>query len=286
MHDHLIRATAPGVRAFAAVTTNLTEDARRRHDCYPVAAAALGRTMTAALLMAANLKTMESITVRIKGDGPLGEIVADAFAAGTVRGYVRYPQIDLPLRNGKLDVGGGVGAGQLHITRFADLKQPFTGTSALVSGEIAEDITHYLTVSEQTPSSVGLGVLVQPDLSVAVAGGFILQAMPGVTEDVLTRLEKNLASLPAVTQILHARPEAVALIELLFAGLPVNMYDSVPLRFECTCSREKVKNMLVSLGRAEVSSLCNEGQAEICCHFCGEKYNYNQQELEEIRNNI
>ncbi|HWR39853.1 MAG TPA: Hsp33 family molecular chaperone HslO [Patescibacteria group bacterium] len=280
MHDHLIRVTAPGVRAFAAVTTQLTEEARRRHNCYPVAAAALGRTMTAALLMAANLKTTEeSITVRIKGDGPLGEIVADACAAGSVRGYVRHPQIDLPLRGGKLDVGGAVGAGQLNVTRFNDRKQPFTGTCDLVSGEIAEDVTQYLTVSEQTPSSVGLGVLVQPDLSVSAAGGFILQVMPGITEEVLERLEKNLSVLPSVTNILSARPEAQALTELLFDGLPTTFHDSMPVQFQCTCTRQRVQNMLVSLGQTEVASMHDEGKAEIICHFCGEKYFFTQEEL-------
>ena len=290
MHDHLIRVTAPGVRAFAAVTTGLVEEARSRHNCYPVAAAALGRTMTAALLMAANLKTAEeSITIRIKGDGPLGEIIADAYAAGTVRGYVRNPQIDLPLRNHKLDVGGGVGAGQLYVSRFTTDQQPFTGASDLISGEIAEDVTHYLAVSEQTPSSVALGVLVQPDLSVSAAGGFILQAMPGVTDEVLSRLEQNLTQLPPVSQIIADRAEASAITDLLFAGLPVTLHHTMPLHFQCTCNRQRVQNMLISLGSTEIESMLSEKTTEICCHFCNDKYLFSRDELAEtlqwIRNN-
>lgn len=282
MHDHLIRATAPGIRGFAAITTNLAEEARRRHDCFPVAAAALGRTMTGALLMAANLKTAESLTVRISGDGPLKEIVADASPDGSVRGYVRNPFVDLPLNNGKLAVGQAVGNGHIYVTRFVGLKQPFTGSAELVSGEIAEDITQYLTVSEQTPSSVSLGVLIAPDTTVAAAGGFFIQALPGAEEEVLIKLEDNLRHIPPVSQMVYNGQDAKGILETVFAGLPITIYEGMDLSFNCRCSRERVKNMLVSLGSEEIKQLIDEGEAEVCCHFCSEKYRFDDQELTGI----
>ena len=280
--DHLIRATAQGIRAFAAVTTDLVEEARVRHNCYPVTAAALGRVMTGSLLLAANLKTEESLTVRFSGDGPAGDIVADAYADGTVRGYVKNPLVDLPLLNNKLDVGGAVGKGQVYVTRFTGLKQPFTGSTELVSGEIAEDLTSYLVKSEQTPSSVALGVLVQPDMKVSAAGGFLVQALPNVPEELLDILEKNLAELPPVSQMIQDGYDAKKIIQAVFAGLHINLYDEVPLEFKCQCSRERVQNMLISLGKEELTSLAEEGQAEIVCHFCMEKYHFQKAELKEL----
>lgn len=281
MQDHIIRATIPGVRAFAAVTTQLVEEARRRHECYPVCSAALGRTMTAALLLAENLKTDESITVRISGDGPIKEIVADA-QNQCVRGYLRNPYIDLPLNNGKLDVGKAVGKGFIYVTRFTNLKEPFTGSAPLISGEIAEDVTNYLYISEQTPSSIGLGVLVDTDLSIKQAGGFFIQPLPDVEEYVLTRLEKNLASLPSVTQMLLSEPSAVKMLEKVFEGFEINVYEEKPVSFKCRCSRERVKAMLISLGKNEIEEMINEGQAEIKCHFCGDKYIFNAEELKKL----
>ncbi|WP_371370940.1 Hsp33 family molecular chaperone HslO [Sporomusa aerivorans] len=286
MHDHLIRATVPGIRAFAAVTTNLVEEARKRHNCYPLATAALGRTMTGALLMAANLKTNESLTVRIAGDGPLGEIVADASPDGSVRGYVKNPFVDLPLNNGKWAVGQAVGKGHIYVTRFVGLKQPFTGSAELVSGEIAEDITQYLTVSEQTPSSVALGVLIAPDITVAASGGFFIQALPGAEEEALVQVEDNLRQLPPVSQLVHDGLDAKGILEKVFAGLPTTIYDSLPLRFHCKCSRERVENMLISLGVNEIREMAAEGQAEVCCHFCSEKYQFAAYELEEMLKHI
>ncbi|MGL5514670.1 MAG: Hsp33 family molecular chaperone HslO [Sporomusa sp.] len=282
MHDHLVRATAPGFRAFAAVTTNLVDEARRRHNCFPVATAALGRTMTGSLLLAANLKTAESLTVRISGNGPLAEIVADAYPDGSVRGYVKNPFVDLPLNNGKWDVGQAVGTGHIYVTRFVGLKQPFSGSASLTSGEIAEDITHYLTVSEQTPSSVALGVLIAPDTTTAAAGGIFIQALPGATEDVLIKLEENLHQLPAVSQMVASGKDAEAILATVFTGLELTVYDSLDLRFNCRCSRDRVRNMLISLGAAEIGEMVAEGHAEICCHFCSEKYQFDTLELTEI----
>lgn len=284
MEDHIIKATTTGgVRAFAIITTNLVEEARQRHDCYPVAAAGLGRTMTAALLLAANLKTDESITIRISGDGSLGEIIADAHASGIVRGYVKNPHVDLPLRNGKLDVGAGVGSGQIYVTRFTGMKQPFTGSSELVSGEIAEDVTNYLFVSEQTPSSVALGVLIEPDLTVGAAGGFMIQALPNADDGVLSQIEKNMATLPPLSQLIREGNDAAGIINMLFAGLPVTLHDELPVSFQCPCSHERIQDVLVSLGAAEIHDIItHDGQAEICCHFCGEKYQFGKKDLEDV----
>lgn len=282
--DYLIRATAQGVRAFAAITTELTEAARFRHNCSPVASAALGRLMTASLLLAANLKTQEAVTIRIAGDGPLGECIADATAAGTVRGFVKNPNIDLPLRNGKLDVGSAVGKGNLYVTRFTNLKQPFTGTCELVSGEIAEDITQYLLVSEQTASSVALGVLVNPDMTVAASGGFLIQALPDAPEETLDIIEKNLKSLAPVTTLINQGYSAEMLVNQIFAGLEINIHPEIlPLSFACTCSRQKVADMLITLGKTDLQAIYEEdGSAEICCHFCAEKYYFKREELKEL----
>ncbi len=281
MPDHLITATAGnGIRIYAAVTTDLVEQARRRHDCYPVACAALGRTMTAALLLAANLKSDELLTVRIAGDGPLGQIVADTTAKGTVRGMIGDPHVDLPLNAaGKLDVGTAVGKGNVFVTRFTNLKQPFTGSSELVSGEIAEDITQYLYTSEQTPSSVALGVLVAPDLSVLAAGGFILQALPDTDEQDLAIVEDNLLKLSAVTTLIQESQSAKSLIEVACQGLEIRYLAEQPLAFKCTCSRERVEKSLISIGRKELAELVEIGEAELVCHFCGEKYQLNRKEL-------
>lgn len=284
MQDYLVRATAEGFRTFAAVTTNLTDEARRRHNCFPVASAALGRTMTAALLLAANLKTEESLTIRISGNGPLREVIADAYAEGKVRGYVKNPHVDLPLKGVKLDVGRAVGEGHIYVTRFTGLKQPFTGSAPLLSGEIAEDVTNYLLVSEQTPSSVSLGVLVEPNMSVSAAGGFMVQALPGANEKTLDIIEKNISNMPPVSQIVKNGKSAHDMIEMIFEGLSKTIYEPMELAFSCPCSRERVCNMLISLGQEELSDMISEGKAEVCCHFCGEKYNFNKADLENLLN--
>lgn len=282
LHDHLLRATANGVRAFVAVTTNLAEEARQRHNCFPVAAAALGRTMTGALLLAANLKTDENISIRIDGDGPLGSIVADAWSDGKVRGYVEEPQIDLPLHNGKLAVGQAVGQGNIYVTRFTGLKQPFTGSASLISGEIAEDITNYLYISEQTPSTISLGVLVNPDLTVAAAGGLMVQALPGADDVILSQIESNLTALGPISHLIQQGLDGEAILRKIFNGLEVNLYDSTELVFRCSCSRERVTNVLISLGVEELADIAKDGQAELCCHFCAQKYHFDKAELEEL----
>ena len=284
--DHLVKATAEGVRVYAAITTDLVKEATRRHDCYPVASAALGRTMTGALLLAANLKNEEAITVKFNGDGPLGAVVADAVPEGYVRGYVVNPHVNLPLTpQNKLDVGGGVGRGMVSVTRFTGLKEPVTVSTELVNGEIAEDLIRYLYVSEQTPSSVGLGVLVNPDLSVEAAGGFFIQPLPDVSDEAITRIEENLKGISSVTGMVTSGMDARGMIEKLMEGFEVNYLSETELSFRCQCSKERIQEVLASLGRADMESLIEDGHAEVCCHFCGEKYEFSKDELEKIHQN-
>ena len=282
MSDHIVRALAPGVRVVAAITTELVEEARRRHDCWPIATAALGRTMTAALLLAETLKGDESLTVRISGDGPLGDIVADSHAKHLVRGYVRNPHVELPPTGGKLAVGAAVGSGLLHVTRFNPQKEVFTGTVALVSGEIAEDVTQYLLESEQIPSTVGLGVMVDTDGKVTGAAGFLVQAMPDATEDVLKTIEQNLPIVASPSQLAEEGISAAGIIRLLLTGLVGTVYDAEPVQFRCTCSKERVTSVLSSLGRDELDSMVAEGQSEVRCNFCNEAYQFEAEELKKI----
>ena len=286
MKNHLVKATANGIRIFAAVTTQLVDEASKRHSCYPLATAALGRAMTGAVLLAANLKTKECITLKIQGDGPLGKIVADANADGIVRGYVDYPQVDLPLKDGKLDVGAGVGNGTIAVTRFTGLKQPFTGSAELVSGEIAEDITQYLMVSEQTPSSVGLGVLVSPDLNVLASGGFFIQALPNIEPEVIDQLENNLSQIEPVSKMIRDGMNAKEIINAIFKEMKVEFHTETELQFGCQCSRDKIEDVLISLGRQEIESLIADGKAEVSCHFCGEKYQFSKADLEVVLNKL
>ena len=283
MSDTLVKAITKGVRVYAAVTTDLVNEAIKRHDCYPVAAAALGRTMTGALLMAANLKNKEAITINIRGNGPLANITADAVPEGYVRGYVANPHVELPLNaQGKLDVGGGVGQGLVTVTRFTGLREPMRGSSEIVSGEIAEDLTNYLYVSEQTPSSIGLGVLVDTDYTAKAAGGFMIQPMPDADEEIITKLEENLKNLRPVTTMIAEGKGPKKIIEEIMTGFQMEFLTTTELGFKCQCSKERLEDVLLNLNRDDMLSLIEDGQAEVCCQFCGEKYNFTKAELEHI----
>ena len=283
MSDTLVKAITKGVRVYAAVTTDLVNEAIKRHDCYPVAAAALGRTMTGALLMAANLKNKEAITINIRGNGPLANITADAVPEGYVRGYVANPHVELPLNaQGKLDVGGGVGQGLVTVTRFTGLREPMRGSSEIVSGEIAEDLTNYLYVSEQTPSSIGLGVLVDTDYTAKAAGGFMIQPMPDADEEIITKLEENLKNLLPVTTMIAEGKGPKEIIEEIMTGFQMEFLTTTELGFKCQCSKERLEDVLLNLNRDDMLSLIEDGQAEVCCQFCGAKYNFTKAELEHL----
>lgn len=283
MSDKLVKAITKGVRVYAAVTTDLVNEAIRRHDCYPVAAAALGRTMTGALLLAANLKNKEALTVNIRGNGPLKNITADAVPEGFVRGYVADPHVELPLNDkGKLDVGGGVGQGLVTVTRFTGLREPMRGSSEIVTGEIAEDLTNYLYVSEQTPSSIGLGVLVDTDFSAKAAGGFMIQPMPDADEETISKLEANLQKLRPVTTMIDEGKDAKEIILEIMSGFDMEFLTTTDLAFKCQCSKERLEDVLLNLNHDDMESLIADGQAEVCCHFCGEKYHFTKEELQHL----
>lgn len=284
--DVLVRGTAWGgkIRVFAVRATALVDEMRRRHDTYPTATAALGRTATAGAMMGAMLKGEEKLTIQVKGDGPIGQIVVDANAKGEVRGYADHPQVHLAGNpQGKLDVAGAVGrSGHIHIIKDLGLKEPYRGSVPIISGELAEDFTYYFSSSEQTPSAVGLGVLVDTDGSVLQAGGFIVQLMPGMSDADITRLEQALAVMPPVTALLDQgeTPEGI----LGFAvGDDLMIHDEMPIVFKCKCTRERVEQTLISMGESELKQLIEEeGTAQVECHFCNETYIFDRPHLESL----
>ncbi|CAM4517674.1 Hsp33 family molecular chaperone HslO [Paenibacillus macerans] len=283
--DRLIRGIALDgkVRAFAVRTTRLVEELRRRHDTYPTATAAFGRTLTAGAMMGAMLKGEEKLTIQVKGDGPIGPIVVDANAKGEVRGYVKNPHVHLPSNSlGKLDVRGAVGTtGFINVTKDLGLKEPYRGSAPLISGELGEDFTYYFAVSEQTPSAVGLGVLVDVDNSVIVAGGFIIQLLPGLSDQEIDAIEQAVGQLPPVTTLLD---EGLELEEMLLRLVPdFKVLEEMDIVFSCSCSRERVESTLISLGKNELTELRDEGKdAEVVCDFCNEVYNFTPQDLENL----
>jgi molecular chaperone Hsp33 len=286
MKDELVRGTAwnGGIRVFAARTTELVGELQRRHGTYPTATAALGRTATAAAMMGVMLKGNEKLTVQVKGDGPLGQIVVDANAAAEIRGYVDHPQVHMASNNlGKLDVAGAVGrTGYLHIIKDLGLKEPYRGSVPIISGELGEDFTLYFAESEQSPSAVGLGVLVDTDGSVLHAGGFIVQVMPGLPEDQLERLERAISAMPHVTALLDQGETPETLLHFL-VGEDLTIHQSIEPVFKCKCSRDRFEQALITLGQKELRSLIEEdGKAELHCHFCNEKYLFEAEDLESL----
>ncbi len=281
MEDVLTRATADGVRIYALNTTNLVREAAKKHGCSHLASAALGRAMNGALLLAATMKDNERISLRLKGDGPLGEVVADA--EGTcVRGYVENPDAFMPLKNGKLDVGGGIGQGNIIVTRYLQNAEPFTGYCELQDGEIASDLTKYLYVSEQTPTSVALGVLVDKEGEVTASGGFFIQAMPGCADEVLEKLENNVNLMPYVTQLLEIGYTPQKMIEIIGRGLDVDIKETVPVSFKCRCSRERILTALGSLDAKSLAELAQDKVTEAHCQFCNTTYEFSQEEVQQL----
>ena len=281
MKDILTKGTAEGVRIYALCTTNLVQEAAIRHHTSHLASAALGRAMNGALLLAATMKDNERIALRLKGDGPIGEVVADA--EGThVRGYVGDPDVFLPLKNGKLDVGGAIGAGNIIVTRYLQNAEPFTGYAELVDGEIASDLTNYLYTSEQTPSSVALGVLVNKAGQVIDSGGYFIQAMPGCAEETLAQLEENISLTPYVTQLLELGYTPEKMIETIARGLDVTIQESIELSYKCRCSREKILGALATLGQEDISAMSQDEETEVHCQFCNETYKFSGEEIARL----
>lgn len=290
MKNELIRATALGgqVRAFAARTTQIVEELKERHQASPTAVAALGRTITAGAMMGAMMKGEERLTIQVKGGGPIGQITVEANANGEVRGFVDEPAVNLePNEAGKLDVAGAVGTdGFLYVTKDLGLKEPYRGSVPIVSGELAEDFTYYFAKSEQTPSAVALGVLFEKgDYRVKEAGGFIIQLLPGLSDEEIDSIEASLSNLPPMTTMLEAGLE---LDEILANVLgTVKVLDSMELTLRCKCSREKVEQTLISLGTEELETLADEDDhVEVKCHFCNEAYIFEEPELRKIVDTI
>ncbi|SHK13095.1 molecular chaperone Hsp33 [Anaerobranca californiensis DSM 14826] len=289
MNDYLVHSTAANghIRCLAAVTTNLVNEARNRHDLYPVASAALGRLMTGALLMAsAEFKGDERINLKLDGDGPLGVVFADA-KVGEVRGYVHNPHVQLPANSlGKIDVAGGVGNGNLYVIKDLKLKEPYTSSIPLVSGEIAEDLTYYYAKSEQKPSSFGLGVLIDTDGSIIVAGGFLIQVMPGATEEELGAIENKLSLLKGVTDLILDLKTPEEIVNWLVGDLNPQILKKQPLNYKCNCSKEKYLSSLITLGKEQLEDLTKEENIQLVCSFCNEKYIFTSEELKEITKKI
>lgn len=289
MADKLVRGSSMGgeIRVLAAVTTELVNEAQRIHHTYPVATAALGRLLTGAALMgAAGLKNeSDSMTVQIKGEGEIKNLVAVSDCLSRVRGYISNPYVDRPLNDkGKLDVGGAIGGGFLSVVRDLGLKEPYAGQVPLVSGEIAEDLTYYYAKSEQIPTSVALGVLVDTDNTVIASGGFMIQMLPGATDEMAKRLEGILKELPPVTTMIRDGMSAEDILFRVTDGFPmICENNTVTPKYECKCSKERMEKALISVGKDTLTDLIEEqGQAELTCQFCDNKYLFNKQELTEL----
>ncbi|MCM1104849.1 MAG: Hsp33 family molecular chaperone HslO [Clostridium sp.] len=287
MEDYIVRATAADaqIRAFAATTRNLVETARRYHNTSPVITAALGRLLTAGAMMGSMLKgDRDVLTIQIKGDGPVEGLTVTADARADVKGYAVQPQVILPPNAaGKLNVGGAVGKGSLRVIKDMGLKEPYVGQTALQTGEIAEDLTYYFAVSEQVPSSVGLGVLMNQNNTVRQAGGFIVQLMPFAGDEVITRLEENLKSIRSVTAMLDAGDTPERILEQVLDGLDVKITDTLPTAYRCGCSKERVERAIISIGKKDISEMIGEGkEIEVSCQFCDRTYKFSVEELKAM----
>lgn len=290
MSDYLVRATAAdhGIRAFAATTRDLVEFARQAHNTSPVATAALGRLMTAGVMMGSMMKGEEDlITLQIKGDGPIQGIVVTADSRGGVKGYVYNPEVLLHANaKGKLDVAGAVGKGELKVIRDTGMKEPYVGTIELVSGEIAEDITYYFAVSEQIPSAVALGVLMDRQNFVKQAGGLMIQLMPFASDELVEKLESKLAQITSLTSMLDQGMTPEQILEFVLGDLGLEIMDTMPLEFSCNCSRERVEKAVISTGAGELQEMIDEGKPiQVNCHFCEKIYEFSVEDLQKMLKN-
>ena len=290
--SYILRGTSKnhGIRIFAADTTSMVEEARRLHNTSPVASAALGRALTASSIMGIMMKgDNDKLTLSINGKGPLGTIVCVADSKGTVKGYVSNPLVDIPSRaDGKLDVGSAVGInGLVTIIKDMGMKEPYTGQYPLVNGEIAEDLTAYYAYSEQQPSAIALGVLVDVDYSIKAAGGFIVQLMPEAEEKDIDILEKNLSQITSVSHLIDEGKTPEDLINLVLKDLEPMVYEKIPVSYKCDCSRERIEKALISIGKKDLDEIIKEDKlAEISCHFCNTVYHFNEAELIDLRKSL
>ena len=291
MKDYLVKALAfdGEVRAYSVRTTNTVSEAQRRHDTWRTASAALGRSLTAGTMMGAMLKGDQKLTIKVEGNGPIGPILVDAHANGDVRGYVTNPHVDFEgTEQGKLRVYQAVGTeGFVTVIKDIGMREPFIGQSPIVSGELGEDFTYYFAVSEQTPSSVGVGVLVNGDDSILAAGGFILEIMPGAQEETISFIEERLQKIPPVSTLIE---QGLSPEELLYAVLgedKVKVLETMDVQFNCTCSRERIESVLISLGKTELEQVREEEEeTEVHCHFCNERYKFSKEDITNLIENL
>ncbi len=288
MNDYLVRATAADaqVRAFAVTARDTVETARAAHDTSPVMTAALGRLLCAGAMMGSMMKgEADILTLQVQGDGPAGGLTVTADSKGRVKGYAVNPQVILPPNSqGKLDVGGAVGAGSLRVIKDLGLKEPYVGQTQLQTGEIAEDLTYYFAASEQVPSSVGLGVLMEKNNTVKQAGGFIVQLMPFAEGNVIEKLEANLSRIHSVTKLLEDGNSPEQILGILLEGMDMEILSDMPVEFYCNCSRERVAKALYSIGKKEMDEMIKDGEPiEVKCHFCNTAYQFSVEDLVQIR---
>ena len=288
--DYIVRASAADgqIRVFAATTRDLVEKARKIHGTSPVATAALGRLLTGAAMMGSMMKGRSDVlTVQIMGDGPIGSLTVTADSMSRVKGFVQNSEVMLPAsKEGKLDVGGAVGMGMLRVIKDLGLKEPYVGETELISGEIAEDLTVYFATSEQTPSSVALGVLMNRDNTVAQAGGFIIQLMPDATEEVISHLEQKLTEVTSVSGLLEEGMTPEEILEYIFAGFDLKLLDKIPTSYYCNCSKDRVEKALISIGAKELNAMIADGEPiTMNCHFCDTSYTFSVDELKALVQN-
>ncbi len=286
MKDVIIRGIAADgqIRAFAASTKNLCEEARQRHNMSPIATVALGRLLTGGAMMGAMMKNdADIVTIQIKGDGPIGSMTVTADPKGRVKGYVANPQVMLPLKNGKLDVAGALGIGVLSVIKDIGLKEPYVGDTILVTSEIGDDLTYYFATSEQVPSSVALGVLMNKDNTVEQAGGFIIQLMPDATEEVIAKLEESIKQIKSVTELLENGMTPEEILRLILKDMNFELLDTIDTEFYCNCSKDRVSKAIMSIGAKDIQDMIDEGKPiEVNCHFCNTNYTFTVDELKEM----
>jgi len=289
MKDYLVKALAYDgkVRAYAINTTELANVLHKKHGTFPTTSAALGRAASIGAMMGAMLKGDEKLTIQVNGDGPIGQIVIDAGANGIVRGYVKHPEVDLELNElGKLDVAGAVGKGNIYVIKDLGLKDPYIGSVPITSGELGEDFTYYFVNSEQIPTAIGVGVLVNTDNTISSSGGFIIQALPGVNDEDLDKIEEAIAKIPSVSKLIEEGKTPEDILVTIFKD-KLQILDKSEIEFGCNCSRERIENILISLGKEEIEDMIeNEGESEIICQFCRTKYYYDENDLKLILDKI
>lgn len=286
MSDYIVRALAAGgqIRAFAAGTRKLVEKSRQLHNSSPIATVALGRLLTGGAMMGAMMKNdADMVTIQIKGNGPIGSMTVTADAKGQVKGFVSHPEVMMPLKDGHLDIAGALGIGVLSVIKDIGLKEPYVGDTILVTSEIAEDLTYYFATSEQIPSSVGLGVLMNKNNTVEQAGGFIIQLMPDATEETIEKLETKIQSVQSVTEMLAQGKTPEALLETLLGELGLEVLDKMETKFYCSCSKNRVSKAVMSIGADELEQMIEENKPiEVNCHFCSSHYTFTVDELKEM----